>query len=289
MAATLLLSATTWNGGAAESGAAKDLPLPWAPPPADSSELLAFLRNTSRPKLAYSTYIGWCKWPNNPHHNSISIITSTCSIPSPPPRFSEMSLTERLLVIADEDGGLNESSLFAQVEAMATQLRPHGWTTVLHDYGWQVCGDTYHVHKVSNSTPGSGCIHVDQYGRLFPSPQRYPSTKVNTSFGSWQPFIKRVHEQGIAFGLHLMQGIPKIAVLEKRPIWGSSFTADEIVAKPACQSFVPDHWAVDPTHPGTAKYFDSIVSLWAEQGLDFIYFDGILDCGHCHIGAVGAF
>ena len=36
-------------------------PLPWAPPPADSPELLAFLRNTSRPKLAYSTYIGWCE------------------------------------------------------------------------------------------------------------------------------------------------------------------------------------------------------------------------------------
>eukprot|EP00663_Eupelagonemidae_sp_cell21sb_P009212 gene9212-biopygen6095 len=38
------------------------------------------------------------------------------------------------------DGGLNETSLFAQVEAMATTLRPHGWTHVLHDYGWQVWG-----------------------------------------------------------------------------------------------------------------------------------------------------
>ena len=83
---------------------------------------------------------------------------------------------------------------------MATRLRPFGWDTVLHDYGWQVCGSTYHVHDLSNSTPGSGCVHVDQYGRLYPSPERYPSTRVNASFGSWKPFIERAHAQGIGFG-----------------------------------------------------------------------------------------
>jgi hypothetical protein len=83
---------------------ADDSVLPWAPPPPDSPALLASLRNTSRPKLAYSTYIGWY-----------------------------------------EDGGLNESTLFAQVEVMSTQLRSHGWDTVLHDYGWQVCVELYPI------------------------------------------------------------------------------------------------------------------------------------------------
>lgn len=31
----------------------------WTPPPADSPGLLPFLRDTSRPKLAYSTWAGW--------------------------------------------------------------------------------------------------------------------------------------------------------------------------------------------------------------------------------------
>ena len=53
-----------------------------------------------------------------------------------------------------------------QVDAMATKLRPWGWDTIQHDYGWQVCGSTFHVHDIANSTNGSGCIHVDQYGRL---------------------------------------------------------------------------------------------------------------------------
>ena len=74
----MLLAAAGTTAAIATTAAAARAPppaLPWAPPPADSPELLGFLRNTSRPKLAYSTYIGWY-----------------------------------------EDGGLNESSLFGQVE-----------------------------------------------------------------------------------------------------------------------------------------------------------------------------
>ena len=117
-----------------------------------------------------------------------------------------------------------------------------------------MCGSTYHVHDLSNGTLGSGCIHVDQYGRLFPSPLRFPSTRVNASFGSWKRFVDKAHGQGIGFGLHLMQGIPKVAVEQKRPIYGSKYTADQIVAQPLCQSFVPDHWAIDATHPGAAQH-----------------------------------
>jgi alpha-galactosidase len=145
---------------------------PWVPPPADSPQLLPFLRDTTRPKLAYSTWVGWYM-----------------------------------------DGGLNETSLFAQVEAMADKLRPHGWTHILHDYGWQVCGTTYAVKE--------GCIHVDPYGRLYPSWERYPSTipaDGNSTTGSWKTFTDRAHAKGIAYGLHLMHGIPKLAVNDKLPV-----------------------------------------------------------------------
>eukprot|EP00040_Diaphanoeca_grandis_P011265 m.57703 g.57703 ORF g.57703 m.57703 type:complete len:517 (+) comp22424_c0_seq1:423-1973(+) len=210
---------------------------PWIPPAVNSSDLIPFLRDTSRPKLAYSTWVGWYT-----------------------------------------DGGLNETTLFAQVDVMATTLRPHGWTHVLHDYGWQVCGSTDHVEM--------GCIYVDQHGRLFPSPERYPSTVVNTTFGTWKPFVDRVHARGIAYGLHLMHGVPKIAVAKKLNILGTNWTCDEI-ADTSCQTFIPDHWAINISHPGAQAYFDSVVAVWAEQGIDFIYFDGVVaDCGRCHIDEV---
>ena len=178
-------------------------PPPWVPPAPGSPQLLPFLRNTSRPKLAYSTWVGWYM-----------------------------------------GGGLNESSLYAQVEAMADQLRPHGWTHILHDCapcaptarpplspptptltahpriaswppppadGWQVCGTTFAVQE--------GCIRVDANGRLYPSWERYPSTSVDGHHtGTWAPFVERVHAKGIAFGLHLMHGIPKLAHDLKLPI-----------------------------------------------------------------------
>jgi hypothetical protein len=182
---SLLLLLQSWQtsvAAAAQQPSSTTAPAaPWVPPPADSPQLLPFLRDTSRPKLAYSTWVGWYT-----------------------------------------DGGLNETSLFAQVEAMADKLRPHGWTHILHDYGWQVCGTTYAVHE--------GCIHVDPYGRLYPSPERYPSTipsdgnSTTTAnlaagkTGSWKAFTDRAHAKGVAYGLHLMHGIPKLAVNDKLPV-----------------------------------------------------------------------
>jgi len=64
-----------------------------------------------------------------------------------------------------------------------------------------------------------GCIRVDANGRLYPSWERYPSTSVDGHHaGTWAPFVERVHAKGIAFGLHLMHGIPKLAHDLKLPI-----------------------------------------------------------------------
>ena len=49
--------------------------------------------------------------------------------------------------------------------------------------------------------------------------------QVNASFGSWKPFVDRAHARGIGFGIHLMQGIPRVAsgraVVHQRE-WGVS-------------------------------------------------------------------
>lgn len=166
---------------------------------------------------------------------------------------------------------------------MATKLRPHGWTHVLHDYGWQVCGSTYNLTPISTPTK-LGCYHLDQYGRLLPDPQRYPSTAAG---GSWKPFVDKVHGQGIAFGLHLIHGVPIIAAQKKLSIMGTNFTLDELVAESHCPTFIADHWMMNTSHPGAQAYYDSVVTMWAEQGIDFIYLDGVVGepCG-CHLDAV---
>jgi len=52
-----------------------------------------------------------------------------------------------------------------------------------------------------------------------------------------QGFVDKAHARGIAFGLHLMHGIPKTAVARRLPILGTNFTADQIVATPRCGNF----------------------------------------------------
>jgi alpha-galactosidase len=199
--------------------------------------LLRSLRNTSVPRLAYSTWVGWYL-----------------------------------------DGGLNESVLFDQAQAMATHLLPFGWNLMLHDYGWQVCGSTEH--------PEMGCIRVDGNGRLYPDPERYPSSALpGGRDGDLKPFVDRVHALGVGFGLHLMHGIPKLAVADNLPIANSSFTAADI-ADTSCATFIPDHWSVNASHPGAAAYYDSVVAKMAAWGVDFIYFDGVPDCGVCHLGSL---
>jgi hypothetical protein len=224
---------------------------PWIPPPVGSSDLLPFLRDTSRPKLAYSTWVGW--------------YTS---------------------------GGLNETVLLAQAEAMASKLRPHGWTHLLHDYGW------------ANNLAGND-VYVDRYGRLYPSYERYPSTAVNCStdcrpgcstdcrdhtWGTWKPFVEQVHAKGLAFGVHLIHGIPKIAVTEKLQIYGTNLTADRLVSQPPCKTFIPDMLAINASAPGAQEYYDSVIGQWADQTIDFVYLDGVIqDCAptaHCWLGEI---
>ena len=54
-------------------------------------------------------------------------------------------------------GGLNEASVWAQVEAMATKLLPPGWTQIPYDYGWA-------------SNIAGADAYIDRYGRLYTRP-----------------------------------------------------------------------------------------------------------------------
>jgi alpha-galactosidase len=193
------------------------------------------LRNTSTPRLAYSTWVGWYL-----------------------------------------DGGLNETVLYSQALAMSSQLKPFGFDLILHDYGWQVCGPT--------ERPQMGCIRVDKNGLLYPDAERYPSTALPGGLdGDFGPFVARIHALGLGFGLHLIHGVPKLAVHLALPIAGSNYTAADIADR-SCSTFIKDNFAVNASHPGAAAYYDSVVTKMQRWGVDFIYFDGIPDCGSCHLG-----
>ena len=55
MALSLMMLMALFGHAVASPLASRLQPTPWTPPPVDSPELLRFLRDNSRPKLAYST------------------------------------------------------------------------------------------------------------------------------------------------------------------------------------------------------------------------------------------
>lgn len=65
----------------------------------------------------------------------------------------------------------------------------------------------------SEDSYGYDCI--DPWGRPFPDPGRWPSSKGGQGFTE---VARKVHEMGLMFGIHVMRGISKQAVDASTPV-----------------------------------------------------------------------
>ena len=52
---------------------------------------------------------------------------------------------------------------------------------------------------------------MDEYGRVIPAPNRFPSASDGKGFG---PIAEYIHNKGLKFGIHIMRGIPRQAVTQ---------------------------------------------------------------------------
>jgi hypothetical protein len=82
-----------------------------------------------------------------------------------------------------------------------------------------------------------------------------------------------VHAEGLNFGIHIMRGIPRQAVELNLPILGTSYRAADIADRVNVCEWNPDMYGVDMSKPGAQAYYDSIVALYADWGVDFIKAD----------------
>ena len=111
---------------------------------------------------------------------------------------------------------------------------------------------------------------MDEYGRLMPAVNRFPSSANGAGF---KPLADYVHSKGLKFGIHIMRGIPRQAVERNLPIRGTSYHAADVADKDNGCRWNPDMWGVDTTKPGSQVYYDSIADLYASWGVDFIKAD----------------
>jgi alpha-galactosidase len=159
---------------------------------------------------------------------------------------------------------VREENVKANADWMAEHLAKYGWKYIVVDIQWYEPNAQGHDYQ-----PGAP-LTMDEYGRLLPAVNRFPSSANSAGF---KPLADYVHSKGLKFGIHIMRGIPRQAVEKNLPIKGTSYHASDIADKDNGCRWNPDMWGVDTTRPGSQAYYDSIASLYASWGVDFIKAD----------------
>ncbi|HEX3357227.1 MAG TPA: glycoside hydrolase family 27 protein, partial [Tepidisphaeraceae bacterium] len=112
----------------------------------------------------------------------------------------------------------------------------------------------------------------DQFGRLTPATNRFPSAADNKGF---KPLADKIHAMGLKFGIHVMRGIPRKSLEENTPIEGSPFHATDAANTNSICVWNPDMFGVNGTTPAGQAWYDSIVRQYASWDVDYIKVDDL--------------
>ena len=169
---------------------------------------------------------------------------------------------------------LNEESIKANAKWMARHLKRFGWEYVVVDEGW------YLANLDVKGNVDNTRFEMDEYGRYVPVPARFPSAAKNFSF---RPLADYLHSLGLRFGIHIIRGIPREAVVRNLSIAGSSFRAPDAADTSDVCPWNAYNYGLNPSHPAAQAYYDSLARQYAAWGIDFIKIDCISD--HPYKGA----
>ena len=145
-------------------------------------------------------------------------------------------------------------------------MQPYGWDTVVVDYRWY---DPGAYNNNANERAGAK-LTMDDYGRLLPSPNRFPSAADSAGF---RPLADKIHALGLKFGIHIMRGIPRNAVTANTPIEGSGYYASEAANTADVCGWCPDMYGVRADTAAGQAYYDSLFRLYASWGVDYVKMD----------------
>ena len=161
---------------------------------------------------------------------------------------------------------VTEAEVLANAEVMRKSMQPYGWDTIVVDYRWY---DPGAYNNDPNSRTGAA-LALDEYGRLLPAPNRFPSAADGHGF---QALATRIHGMGLRFGIHIMRGIPRNAVKRNLPIEGSAFHAADAGNTLDSCVWCPDMFGVHGDTEAGRAYYASLFRLYASWGVDFVKMD----------------
>lgn len=165
---------------------------------------------------------------------------------------------------------VTESEVLTNAQWMKVHLLPYGWDTVVIDFRWyDRLADGLRVQDPEG-------VVIDGSGRCYPATNRFPSAADGAGF---KPLADKLHNMGLQFGIHIMRGIPRLAVEQNLPIDSSSFHAADAVLPTndinrTCV-WNRDMFGVDGASPAGRAWYESLARQYASWGVDFIKCDDI--------------
>jgi hypothetical protein len=163
---------------------------------------------------------------------------------------------------------VNEEQVKANADYMAANLKQYGWEYIVVDIRWYVDNQKGGAYNPFNNST----FIYDKFGRYQPSPARFPSSVNGAGF---KPLADYIHSKGLKFGIHIMRGVPIVAVNEKLPIMGSNKTAADIYSTQQQCPWLRDNYTVLAEKEGAQQYYNSIFELYASWGVDFVKVDDL--------------
>jgi hypothetical protein len=168
---------------------------------------------------------------------------------------------------------ITERQARAEADYMAAHLLAHGWRYLVVDIQWYEPAATGYDYRKGAR------LSMDEWGRLLPAENRFPSAAGGVGFGSLAGYV---HSLGLRFGIHLMRGIPRQAVERNLPVKGTHVRARDIADTRSLCPWNSDMYGVDMARPGAQDYYDSVFALIASWGVDYVKVDDISRPYHEH-------
>jgi alpha-galactosidase len=163
---------------------------------------------------------------------------------------------------------VEEHEVKVNADYMAEHLKSFGWEYIVVDIRWFVEND-----KAGGYNQTDPRYVLDEFGRYQPAVNRFPSAKDGNGFKELADYV---HNKGLKFGIHLMRGIPKVAVENKMPIKGTKgITADQIYSPENQCRWLLDNFTIVADKPGAQEYYNSLFDMYAVWGVDFVKIDDL--------------
>ena len=166
------------------------------------------------------------------------------------------------------DTTVTEDAVKKNADYMAAHLKDFGWQYIVVDIEW-FAPHAGSRRKEYQYIPFNDLV-MDEYSRLLPDPERFPSSKDGRGFA---PLGDYIHSLGLKFGIHIMRGIPREAAHRHMHIINGTDAAEIADPSSICK-WNPDMYGVKDNADGQA-YYDSLIDLYASWGVDFIKCDDI--------------